>query len=477
MKLCKVKKYNKILIATLVAAATLTAGCNKKDADQEPTSTSASTQVSAFSLKDDIKVAPNLSKVHFTIDLDKREIYNADSLPKGTNVTALTATITYPTMTSVEIYINNGSKAGNATINYGKNSNDSIDFTGDVSLVLKSQDGEHQATYSLKVNVHKMEPDSLYWPETARRDLPVIAATAQRTVMMDDKYITFARTASGYSVATTTDLPAENWQVKSVALDFEPDVASLTSSPEKLYMLATDGSLYESADGVAWTACGNKFHSLLGCYEEMLLAVVEQGGAYYCIGRDYDGSLTEAKSLPKGFPIEDFSAPVFYETLMGYLPTMLIHGGRNADGNLSGDTWAFDGNSWAKLTEDHYSAPEVMGAILLPYFTFNTSNTWVVTRYATLFAIGGINAKGEATKTVYISRDNGVHWQKAESLLQLPSYIPAMGYAQPFVVNQYKGIDWAVPYIYLFGGTDASGKLFNNVWKGAINRLTFQPII
>jgi hypothetical protein len=36
---------------------------------------------------------------------------------------------------------------------------------------------------------------------------------------------------------------------------------------------------------------------------------------------------------------------------------------------------------------------------------------------------------------------------------------------------------WDCPYIYLFGGENASGGLMKYIWKGAINRLTFKPLI
>jgi hypothetical protein len=35
---------------------------------------------------------------------------------------------------------------------------------------------------------------------------------------------------------------------------------------------------------------------------------------------------------------------------------------------------------------------------------------------------------------------------------------------------------WEVPYIYLFGGYDSEGYLYNSVWRGVINRLSFKPL-
>ncbi len=39
-------------------------------------------------------------------------------------------------------------------------------------------------------------------------------------------------------------------------------------------------------------------------------------------------------------------------------------------------------------------------------------------------------------------------------------------------------IRWDCPYIYLFGGFGSEGEVLNDsVWRGALNRLTFKPII
>lgn len=95
--------------------------------------------------------------------------------------------------------------------------------------------------------------------------------------------------------------------------------------------------------------------------------------------------------------------------------------------------------------------------------------------------------------------------------MQLPDYIPAMAYSQGIVsdttihgrsatsswtefstgeVPMWWAIsdtsmsrvsqlptEWQCPYIYLFGGVDAEGTLYNSIWRGVINRLTFRPLL
>ena len=66
--------------------------CKKDDEGKNPVSDSV--RISTFALKADSTNIENLDKVFFTIDLENGLIYNADSLPKGTNVSELKFTLT-----------------------------------------------------------------------------------------------------------------------------------------------------------------------------------------------------------------------------------------------------------------------------------------------------------------------------------------------------------------------------------------------
>ena len=134
-----------------------------------------------------------------------------------------------------------------------------------------------------------------------------------------------------------------------------------------------------------------------------------------------------------------------------------------------------------------------------------------MTKYSTLFAIGGRDEDGDVTRTVYISKDQGINWHKADSLLQMPDYVPEAAFAQAVVWDSTLGrsaamdgwnetpsrqlppwwtiagtysdsratkpvTTWECPFIYLYGGYDAYGQLNATVWRGVINRLMFKPL-
>ena len=72
--------------------------CNKDKDNDDNYSYSTSTQttlIKSFALQADRDVLSNLDSVKFTIDYDNGLIYNADSLPKGTSITALKVTVSF----------------------------------------------------------------------------------------------------------------------------------------------------------------------------------------------------------------------------------------------------------------------------------------------------------------------------------------------------------------------------------------------
>ena len=150
---------------------------------------------------------------------------------------------------------------------------------------------------------------------------------------------------------------------------------------------------------------------------------------------------------------------------------------------------------------------------LVPYKTFDVSSGWRVSEFPTLLAFGGRLADGTLDNTVYISRDNGVSWNRGDLLIQLPDYIEkvsnadALVFASTLTDSRSAATDawtempsqklpvwctvvsgdimsratteiteWNCPYIYVFGGVNSYGELSNNIWRGVINRLSFKPI-
>lgn len=492
----------------ILGAATFCAvvACNSdEDKDLTGVVQANSVAVTAFNIKANQKVLVNLDSVFFSIDLEKAEIYNADSLPKGTDVSRLQLVIKTPTVKSCRLTFRHAGSENDTTVNYLASQTDSIDFSqGPAKLEIVSEDGNLSRTYTVKVNVHRCEPDSMYWNQAYKRSLPTNLSNvaAQRTIEHGGKILCLTANAEGKYCLAEAAHPLDAWQYTAVQLPAGAQVRELTSWGDKLAILDQSGAIWTSQDnGTTWTAEGHSAHHIYGVYNDQLLCSTQQADGWKILSLPA-GTTT---ALPQGMPVEGTSQMLIYATKWAPNPMGLIVGGITAEGNPVGAVWAFDGNECAKISIDN-ELPNVYGMTVVPYRTFKNNNIWQVTEESSLIAFGGMQAGGVfINRNVYISTDRGIHWQKAGTLMQLPEYIPAFynadgvvsstqmsisnaWQAQPdvklpgwFVEEPQSRVDapittWDCPAIYLFGGINGRSETLNTVWRGVINRLTFRPI-
>lgn len=491
-------------IISLMALAIM-GSCNSDSDSGVITSSSSTVVVSSFSLTENDDVLVGLDSVYFSIDLVNAQIYNADSLPYGTDVSRLVTQIGVDGCSVAELHIPRENQP-DTIVNYLTNSTDSIDFSnGPVRLHLASANLEAERDYIIKVNVHRMKPDSLYWNRTARRNLPTNLGVPakQKTVLYKGEAVCLTSSGVRYNIATTPNPADDNWTIAEVSFPFNPDVESLSATTEALYITDTDGKLYSSVDFVNWTDCGITLHHIYGGYDDRLLAVKYEGGRYFHV--TYPA--TSSVAVDDDCPISGTSQLATAENEWSADKQAYMLGGVKADGSLTGAMWGYDGQRWAKISQQE--VPEGKDKTMFSYTTFVTDSTnWTVKRYITLVAFGGQNDRGLNDKTVYISLNMGLNWKKADDLMQLPDYIPAMMGSQALVINstltstaattaweelssrplpgwyrmaasgsQSEPItSWECPYIYIFGGNSDGGQLYNTVWRGVINRLSFKPL-
>lgn len=502
------------LVLASAAGMTFTA-CNSSEEVAYTLPSSAT--VRSFTLSPDAKILPNLDSVFFTIDLDNLSIYNADSLPYGTKVTALTPVITTESASVVELVYKN-KEGEETTLNYLENTTDTIDFTSPVKMRVVSNDARVERTYTINVNVHKMPVDSMVWSRIEGSSLPTpfSAVNEQHTAMSPaGTFYCMTRYQSDYAVACTTD-PAGTWDMVRCNLSFKPDINSFTATNDALYILDAEGNLYTSTDeGVDWTPTGKSAAGMVGAYGNRLLATAESGSVWSIM--EYPaGNIIAA---PDGFPVRNASPAIALSFEMAVNPQLIVVGGRKADGTLTGDTWGFDGTSWANITRRPI-AEKLENMALVPYFELKPDTTsWKASDHTTvLLAMGGNRIDGSLNDTVYMSYDFGMTWDKAPDMMQIPTKVmPARklaqayphtgvshtkaasaklpevfsshvmewrstGYEVPALRNSVMAritkplTEWEVPYIYMFGGVNADGATYNTVFRGAILGLTYKPV-
>ena len=500
------------MMLMLLALPVFIGSCNKNGDDGMPQESQYSSDVlvTAFSLQANDSVLVHLDSVRFAIDFDKGMIYNADSLPKGTKIRALKVTATFGTMSNSEFHVTGGTWMKDTTFAYSKA--DTIDFTGDVKLVLTSEDGLFSKTYSIKVNVHNTEPDSLYWASLARRDLPVgTAIEEQKATATSDKVYTLVKTASDYLLSSSDSPEKDTWTVTKLSLPFTPVVSSFTGSTKALYVLDTAGNLYQSYDeGATWRTTGMIWTTIIGGYQDQVLGMANYDGklmfeSYPILNNGF----VSGGEVPEEFPVTGFSDLVSYTNPWALAAQAMMVGGIDAQGVVHGDVWAYDGLEWGRLAKDCF--PAMYGLSLCQYYMFeqNTTN-WTSEKKVVWLFFGGRNASGEVDNTVYMSRTQGLIWSKGDTPLQFSSEVEPIYGANTIVwskqlpetrsgsgvwkqlrvnplpawATNYRAITrviepvekWDCPYIYLFGGYNAEGTLQPYLLRGVISQLTFKPV-
>lgn len=496
----------------LAAGIALLSACNKKDdsaATEAEEISYTSVAVNSFSLKKDADVLANLDSVFFSIDLNNAVVFNADSLPRGTKVDNLVLKIGLPTLTSAEIIEAPDADGNVRTVDYLTSPDTAIDFTnGDATLRLVSYDGASTRDYTIKVNVHRVDADMLAWGNVALSALPgnVASPTAQKTVCYGGNAYCFVTDGSVTRLSVSANPASDPWTTRAASLPADARIETVTAAGDALYVLGADGTLYTSADGETWQSTSETMHWLYGDYDGRLMGC-RQSGANWEV--TFYPSMT-ALPMPAGFPVDGTSALVSTDNKWASSPLAVMIGGRRADGSLTGDTWGFDGSTFAVV--NNVAFPEDLeGMTLIPYLSYVTRlASWTGEEYPSLIAFGGRNSSGEPARRVYLSVDGGINWKIADDLMQLPEYIPSMSGADALVFNTVLGAGgsrgdgwvemparqlppwlqiarpmagargevstWECPYIYLFGGIGADGRLEDSVWRGVINRLTFKPL-
>lgn len=460
------------------------AACNSDDSSYEliEDTTVSNVSITSFSLGSNDKIVANLDSLFFTIDLKNGRVFNADSLPAGTVLGNALVSIEHPTVSALELIFKDA-EGNSKTVDYLKEGTDSVYFgNGTVTLRVVSASGNVMREYGVDVNVHKVKPDSLYWDTKSFSALPtsLTAPSAQRTVKYKDKYCTLAGKGTSFTLASSDDIASAGWTVKNVTLPADADVNSFTATDNSLFILA-GATLYSSPDGETWTSTGVGMNHIYGAYLSSVVGVKKKDDGTY-VHVSYPSSAEIA--VPASCPVSGTSDVIIYESEWSVNPMLIFTGGRKADGNLTGATWAYDGSEWAQISAQNLPALE--GLAIVPYQTMNINNQWVQTFTPVLLAMGGKAQDGTIDKTVYMSYDRGVHWTTAPLFMQPAANAKMLTGFQIMAESSWLGNEasravapitrWECPFLYVFGGYNASGNLNAEIWRGALNAFRIKPI-
>ena len=376
-------------------------------------------------------------------------IFNEDSLPLNSDVSAVLATVE---SSGTVIYRD----AEDTEENWQSYStSDSIDFTSTLVFRVYSPDYSAWRDYTVNVNVHQQDGEIFTWEQMAEEQLWEAADTMKAVVWQDNIWL-FCRTDGAVTVFTTSLADGTQWAEQAVTGCGEADVSTLAVFGDRLYMTTPDGALISSADGSTWeSVAADRAVHLLAADSTCLYALSDG-----VLWRSADGELWLEEGLesdPSFLPVQDLTS-VSYVQENG-LYRILLAGNRSLL-DFPEDNAAM---LWSRSTV------EAGGTAPWTYFNVSPDNSYAcpqlkflhIMRYdEVLLALGGASLDGvshNALDNLYVSSDNGVTW-KEDGVYVLPESVEDAEGALAAVVD-------ADNYLWLVVG--------GQVWRGRLNELGF----
>ncbi len=419
-------------------------------------------QISSFTLQHDS--VEGLNKVKFTIDQLSGRIFNADSLPYGTEIDKVICTLAYMNSYAIMSTTVQQEAVGDTIVWDGK---DSLDFSKPVKFTITAYDGATTKKYTAQVNIHQQNPDTMEWSLYSSQ-ITGIRMKKQKVITHPyggvNTYFMYVRPADGsaYRLYQSPVSDARNWSQLSLSGLPASGVLLTQVTPYDglLYMPATDGILYQSADGLQWEAVANEMdiRYLLGAVKEgqkqpsALAAIVNKDNVLTFAAMNKDKVWTTGDAVPASFPLTGFGSVDFYSMYHEYL---MIAAGRDSNNELLNTTWAtMNGTTWAQLTDDELE-------------NFGKREGVMLTKYDDVYyLIGGLTEDGKGSKDIYTSADRGITWMLQDTLIVLPDSYIGRGFSSVQVDKDQ--------YMLIFGGKTSQGAdELNEIWRGRINRLGF----
>lgn len=372
-----------------------------------------------------------------TIDQRRRTVENADSLPYGTRVDAVQLNVTCD---GVAVWRPASPQTAADSLYHAYSASDSLDLRHPVELIIVANNGLSQRSYTLRVNVHKQEGDSMTWarPLTAA---PLEAMTARRAFTLGGRLTVVGQTDGGVMCATLADTL---WTATPTGLP-TADIAHIAQRGDTLYM-TSEGSLLRSTDGLTWDVCGQAPDIQLAAASAQRLYGLQRGTTLVSTADLASWSAEQLDDATAPLPTEQLTALAYTED--DGQQRLLLTGYDHA----TPTTWL---KTWGTTTPEAstpwvYYTPNAADLYRLPHLT-----ALAITRYD-----DGLVALGQGQRTLLYSPDHGITWRAHSSAKLCPALQDDLQTAQRLALTH-----------------DAEGHLYvltdNNLWRGRLNRLGF----
>lgn len=392
------------------------------------------------------------SAIRLVVDQRRLTIENRDSLLYGSRLSSVLLNVTYE-----------GSRLGYRAADDEEGewatykSTDSLDLSKPLNLMVVSEDGLSKRIYTLRLCVHQMEGDSLYWNRVDSSATAFDEMTEMRAVVQGGRLLVLGQTANGLRLAQRSGLGSVGeWMLSETNLPGDALVSTLLQSRGEMYVSTASGAVFSSKDGLQWSQLGfvRDGLKLAAVSEDYIYALVD-GGLYR--SADAQEWLPEALDDEAALlPSRELNSQCYVQENGNH--RIMLLGAREDDADSTAVVWSKmwnvagseDNAEWVYYTqtrENDYNCPRLQYLTLFPYD-------------GKIIAIGGApigKGRRKALDYMYVSNDHGITW-KPDYKTHLPSEL--LGVSGPVAATVDENY-----FIWLFAD--------KQVWRGRLNRLCF----
>ncbi len=442
-------------LSLLVATFTLSS-CLNSDTDEIDYTVSRDAQITAFSMsssEDTLKVLPT---VKFSIDQVSSAplVFNKDSLPYLFDVSTVNLKIATKGASGIKLYLIN---PGQPDSSYIWNQTDSVMIKKLKNIEIFAQDGKTSKTYTFKLNIHQVDPDTIFWQNVANDYIP--QPSDQVTVSANNQFYTYHKSGTSIKLSTSlidetlhwTDQPLLNGLPQNVVLKSIQN-NDIENSERVWHSLDTENKVYESSNGIDWSLVETTypvqaiFGKLPSFTKDAILTIIKDGASHkFATTKDFS-SFDLHSDVPSGFPVKDFTSTIINKPDIYSAKYLIITGGINLDNRSNKSVWLLqDIDNKVTFTSKQQNF-NVFGSTLFNY----DNKVYLLT--------------SEDNKNVfYTSTNYGVFWNKASNKQQLPSTYINRDYQSVHVDKEN--------IVWILGGEKNTQTQMVEVWKGRINKL------
>ena len=422
----------------------------------------------------------------FHIDQVTRTIYNSDSLPMGTDAAHIVCGLT--TYNNSQPYI----ISTDGTYMTYHSSSDSIDFSTPRTFRVIASSGAGYTDYTVKVNVHKENPDSFVWKKMA--DIPVM--NDLRTIMFNDQLYVFGN-EGGTTTAYTTD-DGSAWTPVTLPATADANTwQNAVATIDSLYIMCGT-KVYRTQDFTTWDEDNSEvldeasIKQLIGASSQEVYALSTSG----MLMSKYSGNLNLGMWIPADFesdvnaedlPTNDYAFTCYPMAYADSTDYVVMGGTKKIGDEWQGRVWRrivdYSGvgilSELKKLIEEAASGSETISSTWIRQWTYMErtgnklyelpalKNLQLVYYGEELLAFGGQSYDNEITSLIafWRSRDNGITWKQD------------VNYTMPPIDGTTQFDNSATSFS---AAADNEGNIWivsagtGEVWRGRLNRVAWE---